>query len=417
MAEEKAMLITTRTVGENERNVFLREAEIRSLINTLDIKIVCHQSFTIKEENTNTFIGPGQAEAAAEYMRAFDVDEVIIDVFLSPRQEKNLEKMFSVPVSDREAVILAIFYKNAHSREARLQIEKAEAIYLKPRLISREANLSQQRGGVRGAKGEGERKLELERRRIEQRIKILDKEIAEIQKIRDTQRSSREKSGIFSFALTGYTNAGKSTILNALTGSDVLSEDKLFATLDTTTRSLKLPNGQKVLLSDTVGFISDLPHLLIEAFSSTLNEALNSDGIIIVADASHPDAVGCLNTTIDTLTTLGAIDKVRLLVINKCDEIHDDISFSILKGQNFKTVETSFKDGSGIDILLKALAEITDEDYSYMSLEIPIGSEIISELSRNGELRGMEYKDNTIVVNARIPKGMTSKYSKYSIKA
>ena len=166
------MLITTRSVGENERAVFLREAEIRSLVNTLELTIVCHQSFTLKEENTNTLIGPGQAEAASEYMRAFDVDEVIIDAFLSPRQEKNLEKIFSVPVSDREAVILAIFYRNAHSREARLQIEKAEAIYLKPRLISREANLSQQRGGVRGAKGEGERKLELERRRIDQRIKV-----------------------------------------------------------------------------------------------------------------------------------------------------------------------------------------------------------------------------------------------------
>ena len=157
------MLITTRMVGENERNVFLREQEIRSLINTLELDVICHQSFTVKEENTNTFIGSGQAESASEYMRAFDVDEVIIDAFLSPRQEKNLERIFSLPVSDREAVILAIFYKNAHSREARLQIEKAEAIYLKPRLISREANLSQQRGGVRGAKGEGERKLELER--------------------------------------------------------------------------------------------------------------------------------------------------------------------------------------------------------------------------------------------------------------
>ncbi len=411
MAEGKVMLITTRMVGENERNVFLREQEIRSLINTLELDVICHQSFTVKEENTNTFIGSGQAESASEYMRAFDVDEVIIDAFLSPRQEKNLERIFSLPVSDREAVILAIFYKNAHSREARLQIEKAEAIYLKPRLISREANLSQQRGGVRGAKGEGERKLELERRRIDQRIKVLDKEISEIQKIRDTQRSSREKSGIFSFALTGYTNAGKSTILNALTGSDVLSEDKLFATLDTTTRALRLPNGQRVLLSDTVGFISDLPHLLIEAFSSTLNEALNSDAIIIVADASHPDAVGCLNTTIETLTTLGAINKVKLLVINKCDNIHDDISFSILKSQDFKTIETSFKDKTGIESFISALSEITDEDYRYMDLEVPLNSSMVSELSKNGWLRAMEYKDSAILIKARVPKHMAGRYA------
>lgn len=411
MSESKVMLITARRIGENERCVFLRESEIRSLVHTLDIQISCHQSFTIKEENPNTYIGPGQAEEALEYMRAFDVDEVIIDVFLSPRQEKNLEKLFGVPVSDREAVILAIFYRNAHSREARLQIEKAEAIYLKPRLISREANLSQQRGGVRGAKGEGERKLELERRRIEERINVLDKEISAIQKIRNTQRMSRERSGIYSFALTGYTNAGKSTILNALTGSDVLSEDKLFATLDTTTRALRLPNGQKVLLSDTVGFISDLPHLLIEAFKSTLDEALYADGIIIVADASHPNAVGCLNTTIDTLTTLGAIDRVKLLVINKCDDIHDDISFSILKGQNFRTVETSFKDNTGIEAFLNALSEITDEDYEMLAFEVPIGSPLVSALSKPGYLKSMEYKEDSIILKARIPKELVPKYT------
>ena len=167
MANERVMLITTRTPGTTDREAFLKESEIRSLINTLSLIIVCHQCFTFKEENPNTYIGSGQVESAVEYANAFDVDEIIIDGFISPRQEKNLEKLFNRPISDREAVILAIFYQNAHSKEARLQIEKAEAAYLKPRLISREANLSQQRGGVRGAKGEGERKLELERRRIE----------------------------------------------------------------------------------------------------------------------------------------------------------------------------------------------------------------------------------------------------------
>ena len=155
---------------------------------------------------------------------------------------------------------------------------------------------------------------------------------------------------------------------------------------------------------------------MIEAFSSTLNEALNSDGIIIVADASHPDAVGCLNTTIDTLTTLGAIDKVKLLVINKCDDIYDDISFSILKSQNFKTVETSFKDKTGIEKFLEALAEITDENYSYLELEVPIDSDIVSTLSRNGELRGMEYKEDTIVIKARIHNSMLGKYKEFEKK-
>ncbi len=413
MANEKVMLITTRAQGTTDREAFLKESEIRSLINTLSLTIVCHQCFTLKEENPNTYIGSGQALSAKEYATAFDVEEIIIDGFITPRQEKNLERIFALPISDREAVILAIFYQNAHSREARLQIEKAEALYLKPRLISREANLSQQRGGVRGAKGLGERKLELERRRIDERIKTLEREIAETKRIRLVQRQGRESTGIYTFALTGYTNAGKSTILNALTNAEVLSKDMLFATLDTTTRALKLPNGQKVLLSDTVGFISELPTLLIEAFSSTLEEALCADCIIIVADASHPDAVGCLNTTKETLAHLGALDKVKLLVINKIDDIYDDISYAMLKRENIKIVETSFKEGNGIDGLLNALVEITDEEFIDTTLYIPQNQALISELSRNGWLRGMEYQENTIKVVARIPKTRMESYNRF----
>ncbi len=414
MANERVMLITTRAPGTSERDTFLKESEIRSLINTLSLTIVCHQSFTLKEENPNTYIGSGQANEAREYANAFDVEEVIIDASISPRQEKNLEKIFSCPISDRQAVILAIFYQNAHSKEARLQIEKAEAVYLKPRLISREANLSQQRGGVRGAKGEGERKLELERRRIDERIKALDREIDETKRTRRIQRHNREDSGIYTFALTGYTNAGKSTILNALTNANVLSKDMLFATLDTTTRSLLLPNGQKVLLSDTVGFISGLPTLLIDAFSSTLDEALNANAIIIVADASHPDALGCLNITKETLARLNAIDKVKLLIINKTDDIYDDISYSMLKNENIKTIETSFKDGTGVQKVIKALTEITDEEFRNVKLKVDISnSSIVSELSSHGWLRGIEYLDSCILISARIPKTRLMQYSKY----
>ena len=284
------LLINIRKQGEDERLCELRENETKSLLKTLSLTVVCSLTYAVKDINVSTYIGSGQAEEAMECARAFDAEEAVINTFISPRQEKNLEDRLGIPVSDREAVILSIFFQNAHSREARLQIEKAEAEYLRPRLQNREANLSQQRGGIRGAKGEGERKIELERRLIDQRIRTLDREIKEVQAIRKTKRKVRENNGIFSFALTGYTNAGKSTILNALTNAGVLAEDKLFATLDTTTRALKLPNGQKALLSDTVGFISDLPEVLIEAFSSTLEEALSADAVIIVADASHPDA-------------------------------------------------------------------------------------------------------------------------------
>lgn len=410
MAGERIALITTRSVGENERDVFLRESEIRSLISTLGLNIVCHQSFTLKKENSVTFLGKGQVQEAVEWARAFDAEEVIIDAFLSPREEMNLESAFSLPVSDREAVIEAIFYQNAHSREARLQIEKARALYEKPRLVFREANLSQQRGGVRGAKGEGEKALELERRTIEERIKALDRELETLKKNRSIQRQKREKTGIFSFALTGYTNAGKSTLLNRLTKSEVLAEDKLFATLDTTTRALTLSSSQKVLVSDTVGFIQNLPHSLIEAFSSTLEEALNSDAIIIVADASHPDSVKCFNTTIETLSTLGARDKVKLVVINKVDSIYDDISYSYLKSQGIETVETSMKTGEGIQNLLSAMERITDEVFETISLRIPYSSPILSELSRKEEIVDVKYEDYSIIVKARVRKTEKKRY-------
>ena len=352
-------------------------------------------------------------EEAVEWARAFDAEEVIVDAFLSPREEMNLESAFTLPVSDREAVIEAIFFQNAHSREARLQIEKARALYEKPRLIFREANLSQQRGGVRGAKGEGEKALELERRTIEERIKALDRELETIRKTRSVQRQKREKTGIFSFALTGYTNAGKSTLLNKLTQSEVLAEDKLFATLDTTTRALTLPSNQKVLLSDTVGFIQNLPHSLIEAFSSTLEEALNSDAVIIVADASHPDCVKCYETTIETLTNLGAKDKVKLLVINKIDSIYDDISYSYLKSQGIPVVETSMKTGVGIDELLSYMERITDEVFETISLRLPFSSPILGELSRKDEVANVNYEDYSMVVKARVRKTEINRYKEW----
>ena len=403
-------LITVKEPGETGRETELKESEIRSLIKTLGLEITCSASYTAKEKTSATYIGKGQAEDALEHVRLFEPDEVIINAFISPRQEKNLEDLLSLPISDREAVILSIFFQNARSREARLQIAKAEAEYLKPRLANREANLSQQRGGVRGAKGEGERKIELQRRLIDQRIRSLEREISESEAVRKTQRRQRERRKVFSFALTGYTNAGKSTILNRLTSAEVLAEDKLFATLDTTTRSMKLPNGQTVLLSDTVGFISDLPEVLIKAFSSTLEEALAADAVIIVADASHPDAAGCLRKTKETLADLGALDKVKLLVINKTDDIYDDISYAALRREPYRTVETSMKDGTGLKELLEAMSAVTDEDFMDITVTEDAASDIISRLSRDGEIKKIVYGENTVTVTARIRKELAAKY-------
>ena len=411
--EERVLLITTRDSSSTERENYLKESEIRSLINTLGLVIVSHLSFTLKEENPNTYIGKGQLEEAKENVLAFDATEVVIDAFISPRQEKLIEKSLNVPVSDREAIILSIFFQNAHSKEARLQIMKAESIYLKPRLASRDQNLSQQRGGVRGAKGEGERQIELDRRVIERTIKAIDKELISLKRVREVQRKKRSASKVYSFALTGYTNAGKSTILNTLTGSDVLAENKLFATLDATTRSLRLKNGQEITLSDTVGFIRNLPASLIEAFSSTLEEALSADGIIIVADASHIDAVGSLNTTIETLRSLGGDEKIKLLIINKVDSYSDDITLSKLRSYPYRTVETSFKTGIGIDDLFKALEEITDELFFDAKLIYPLTSVVFGEIENDGYIKRIEYKENFVEVDARLPRMLIDKYSNF----
>lgn len=411
--EERVLLITTRDSSSTERENYLKESEIRSLINTLGLVIVSHLSFTLKEENPNTYIGKGQLEEAKENVLAFDATEVVIDAFISPRQEKLIEKSLNVPVSDREAIILSIFFQNAHSKEARLQIMKAESIYLKPRLASRDQNLSQQRGGVRGAKGEGERQIELDRRVIERTIKGIDKELVSLKRVREVQRKKRSASKVYSFALTGYTNAGKSTILNTLTGSDVLAENKLFATLDATTRSLRLKNGQEITLSDTVGFIRNLPASLIEAFSSTLEEALSADGIIIVADASHIDAVGSLNTTIETLRGLGGDEKIKLLIINKVDSYFDDITLSKLRSYPYRTVETSFKTGVGIDDLFKALEEITDELFFDAKLIYPLTSVVFGKIENDGYIKRIEYKENFVEVDARLPRMLIDKYSNF----
>lgn len=408
--ENSVLLITLREPGEDGRRSFLRSAEIRSLISTLGLGIVYSMELTVKERTNATYIGKGQAEMVKEAVLAYSPDEVVIDAFISPREENNLERILGVPVSDREAVILAIFFQNARSREARLQIEKAEAEYLRPRLADREAKLSQQRGGVRGAKGEGERKIELERRRISERIKSLEREIQATEDTRRTQRKSRGRSGIFSFALLGYTNAGKSTILNALTGSGVLAEDRLFATLDTTTRAFRLPNGQRVLLSDTVGFISNLPEGLIKAFSSTLEEAISADALIIVADASHPDAVGCLEETERTLRALNALDKVKILVINKTDSVYDDISYAMLRSRNYTIAETSMKEGKGIDSLLDAMMKVTDESFQDITISAPCSASLISDLYHDGIVRDIEYGDGEVTVRARLRKELINKY-------
>ncbi len=412
MDEKRVLLVTTREIGEDERSVYYREMEIRSLVENLGLLIVYQKSFTLKD---NIF-GKGQMEEIAEIARAVDASSIVVDTFLSPREEERLETIVERPVSDREEIILMIFAQNAHSKEAVIQTKKARLLYLKPRLVFRNASYSQQRGGVRGSKGEGEKEIELRRRSIESEITKLDRELCDIKRIRETQQKKRLSSSIPSFALLGYTNSGKTTILNYLSANCTPPEDKLFATLDTTSRSFTLPSGRDIIVSDTVGFIRDLPPSLIEAFSSTLEEALNSSGIIIVADASHPDAVKCLRVTLDTISSLGGKDKIKLVVLNKIDSPTDDISLSALRSSGYKTIETSFKDGKGIEDFIASLDEITSSFYIPLSLILPFSSPLFAHLSKEEKIKSVEYLEDGIKVECEVKKEEKGRYTPYICK-
>ncbi len=409
MDENGVLLVTTRHIGEEERNVYYREMEIRSLLENLKVKIAYEKCFTLKD---NSF-GKGQIDEMRDIARAVEADSVVVDSILSPKEEARMEGIIERSISDREEIILLIFMHNAHSKEAVVQTKKARLLYLKPRLVFRNADYSQQRGGVRGSKGEGEKEIELRRRTIEGEIVKLDRELRNIKKIRETQQKKRLSSPICSFALLGYTNSGKTTILNALSSNCTPAEDKLFATLDTTSRSFTLPSGRDVILSDTVGFIRDLPPSLIEAFSSTLEEALKCTAIIVVADASHPDSVKCLNTTLDTIATLGGSDKIRLVVINKIDSPSDDISLSILRSSGYPTVETSFKEGKGIDDFISELEKIASSFYIRLTILLPYSSPLFSKLSNQKKIRSVEYREDGMKIECEVRKEEKEYYSQY----
>ena len=416
MEDKSALLITINIPGSNPREAYYKEMEIRSLLETLSIRVAFHIPFTVKEENPNTLIGPGQAVEASRIANETECDIVVINSFISARMEKNLTSILSLPLMDRESVILSIFLKNAHSKEALLQIEKAEAEYLRPRLRGRLDNLEQQRGGVKGSKGLGERLIELDRRKLDRRINVLTKELERIEKIRTTQKKERKDGTVFSFALVGYTNAGKSSIMNALTGADVLIEDKLFATLDTTTRKMKLKNGEIVLLSDTVGFIEDLPHRLISAFSSTLNEALDANALIIVQDLESPNSYDNFLTTVNTLKELGAEEKVKLLVLNKVDKEYDDYNTIRLKNYGYDYVVTSVKENIGLDELLQKLEDITELEEETIEIKAPLDGTIFSRIRKGDTIISVEYKEDAIHMRIRVKKDLIPYYEKFSLE-
>ena len=405
-----AVTLSDRTDDETQESL----DELAQLIDTAGADEVARITQRRDSPDSAYYIGKGKAEELKELCLALDSDTVVFDNELSPGQQFNLEKLLGRTALDRTAVILDIFAQNAHTLEGKAQVELALLRYRLPRIRrGAKAGLSQQAGGI-GTRGPGETKLEVDRRRIGERISRLDRELDNLQKTRQEQRKGRERSGLGSVAIVGYTNAGKSSLLNRLTSAGVLVENRLFATLDPTTRRLALPGGEPVLLSDTVGFVRRLPHGLIEAFKSTLEVAVNSDLLVHVVDASAVDPNGQIAAVREVLAEIGADKVPELLVINKSDLDPDEAKRLVYEHQG--SVSFSAMNGEGLNDLLLAIGDRMRALTTVIELLIPYDrGDIVATVHREGEVVSTANEDNGMRVRARLADASAGRLSEFVV--
>lgn len=401
--EERVLMVAVAdgTPGSSFEEVKKSLAELSELVKTAGGVTVGEVIQNREARHPGTYIGKGKIEEVREEIARTEADAVVTDDELSPAQMKNLEDALGIKVMDRTMLILDIFAKHASTREGSVQVELAQLKYRSTRLIGAGSAMSRLGGGI-GTRGPGEKKLETDRRVIRGRIAQLNRELKEMQKNRDVQRQGRIRSGIPVISIVGYTNAGKSTLLNRLTGAEVLSADMLFATLDPTTRVCETEDGQEMLFTDTVGFIRKLPHHLVDAFRSTLEEARYADIILHVVDASAEEPETAMAVVYETLAGLGIEDKPIITVYNKID-LAGDVIIKDLKAE--KTVRISAKTGEGVSTLLQTIGEVLREGKYYLETVIPYDDAgRVAEIRRVGELVFEEYTPEGIAVKAYLPK-------------
>jgi GTP-binding protein HflX len=423
VVRQRALLVGT---GIGTRDAEAAEASLEELALLVDTAGADPVELVLQRRDTPdpaTYIGSGKAKELQELATELDVDLVVFDDELTPAQQRNLEKLFSVDVVDRTALILDIFAQHARSQEGMVQVELAQLRYRLPRLRGRGKQLSQQgagggaRGGLVGTRGPGETQLEVDRRRILARVAKLERELDQLAKHRATQRKSRRRSARSTLALVGYTNAGKSTLLNRITEAEVLVEDRLFSTLDPTTRKLRLPGGETVLASDTVGFVQRLPHQLVESFRSTLEEVVDADLLLHVVDASSPEALQQIGAVHTVLRDIGAGEVPELLVLNKAD-VATPGDVKGLRIAHPEAAVVSAVTGDGVNALLGSVAARLRALAPIVELLVPYErGDVVAALHREGEVLVEVHAEGGSRVRARLPVDAVTRFEEFVVNS
>lgn len=415
---ERAMLIGITLPDQQASNTLSLLDELRELVTTLGIEITHERQLAIRKPQAKFLVGSGKAEELVEEACAHNCDVIVFDNELTPAQQRNWEQAAEdkILVIDRQEVILDIFGKRAQTKEAVLQVELARLEYNLPRLKSAWTHLSRQRGGGAMQRDAGETQLELDQRMVRTQISRVKRELESVIKHRHLQRKKRMTVPVPTCAIVGYTNAGKSSLLNKMTNSDILAEDKLFATLDPTSRRCPLPSGQPLVVTDTVGFVRNLPHRLVDAFKATLEEAVVSNFLIHVLDVNSPEVESHAETTLTVLGDLGAKEKQIITVFNKIDALWDPAVRNELELRYPDAFFLSAHTGEGLEKLLDKIEAIIEADYAQMRLLIPHDRyDLVARLHREGGIRKEEARDDGTYLVGSIPERMLSAVQPYML--
>lgn len=410
---KKGLLVAVSFAASDKPAVLSLLEELRALTQNIEVEPAFEMLCPLKTIDRTHLIGKGKVAEIAQMVQDHQIDVVIFDHELTPSQQRNLEKLLKAPVIDRREVILDVFSRRAQTKEATLQVELARVRYELPRLKRLWTHLERQAGGGKGyLKGMGEKQIEIDRRLLKEQISSLSKQLTHVHSHRERSRAQRIRSEVPSFAVVGYTNAGKSTLFNAMTAAGVLAEDKLFATLDTTTRQMLLPSKEPVLLVDTVGFIRGIPHTLVAAFRSTLEEALYTDILIHVVDAAGTDVLDKIEASKKVLKELHVDKKQTLYVLNKCDEQAAKRMIPQLRIACSPSVTVSARSGEGLEELAYTMQGMLERLRTRMQVRIPQERYgYAAELIKSGYVLEQHYEGNDIIMEVLLPSNLVSKYA------